>query len=178
MGNRLVCRDRLGPQDLLDRERKAGAGLDRGVVGHHHDPAPVHRADHREHARGRRSTPFGVDLEPGPQAQLERRVRPGRATARSARARSCAPSRAGVRWPRHRPPGEAFAPSPGLPASRQTACWFPGPLIPADEQFVSLDGLSCRVGATRKLHLFMSGELHPPSPGRPHINAAAGRSPR
>ena len=119
-------RDRLGAEDLLDREGKAGPGLHRRVVGDDHDPAAVNRADHRHHARRRCPAPLGVHLVAGPEPQLQRAARRGRARARSAREPSSAPSRAAARWPRARPPGEADPPGRGPATSRRASGSSPG----------------------------------------------------
>ncbi len=46
--------DLLGAEDLPDRLRPPGARLDRGVVGDHHDLAPLHHTDAGDHADARR----------------------------------------------------------------------------------------------------------------------------
>ena len=65
--------DRLGPQDLLDGERKTGPGLHGRIVGNHHDASAVDRADHGQHSRGRRPAPLLVHRVTGPETKLEHR---------------------------------------------------------------------------------------------------------
>ena len=70
-GQPVLQGDLLGAQVLFHREREVGAALDRGVVGHHHAPAPVHQADAGDQPGGGQRV--GVDVQGREQPHLQER---------------------------------------------------------------------------------------------------------